>query len=322
MRFGSAVAAAAVLVLSSPASPGAGSLAPVHRQRYAMGTMFDVLIYHASPSDAGRAAESALAEIVRLDGMMSHFQADSALSRLNRDAGRGAVTVPPELYDVITQAQAVSRLSRGRFDITVGPLVKMWQEAASRGEGVAASAVANAQRCVGYDKIELLAPDRIRFLSACTELDLGGIGKGYAVDRAMAVLTSAGIEHAIVNAGGSSIAAIGAPSGRRGWPVRVTDGRVLLLRGRSLSTSQQDPAASGIIDPHRGTPAGSRMAVGVVAASAAVADALSTALVMLTADEAAPLLAHFGDVSALWMASSGEVHAAYRLSALELAHSQ
>ena len=95
---------------------------------------------------------------------------------------------------------------------------------------------ATARRCVGYEKIETSAPDRIRFRSDCVEIDLGGIGKGYAVDRAIAVLKAAGIRHALVNAGGSSIAAIGAPPGTKGWPVRLG------------ARAGQDPAAPGQVD--------------------------------------------------------------------------
>jgi thiamine biosynthesis lipoprotein len=162
------------------------------------------------------------------------------------------------------------------------------------------------------------------------EIDLGGIGKGYAVERGLAILKSAGMRAAIVNGGGSSIAAFGAPPGREGWPVQVgvtrTGSRVLLLRDRSMSTSQQDPVAlpfapgtfGDILDPRTGAPAAGRMAVTVVGPSATIADALSTTLVMLSMEEAVRLLPQFGDVSALWISAAGEVKGAYRESSLQL----
>jgi thiamine biosynthesis lipoprotein len=184
--------------------------------------------------------------------------------------------------------------------------------------------IASARRCVGYEHLELTPPNLVGFRSSCLELDLGGIGKGYAVDRAMAILRAAGMRHAMINAGASSIAAIGAPPGRSGWPVVIgTDGRggrVLLLRNSSISTSQQDRSdvSGGIVDPRRAAPAETRTAVSVVTPDATLADALSTTVLMMTVEEAKVLLGGFGDVSALWIDPRGDVLAAYRASRLEL----
>jgi thiamine biosynthesis lipoprotein len=308
-------------------------LSLVHQQRYCMGTMFDIVAYHHSEPDATRAATSAMEEIVRLDGVMSHFKADSHLSTLVREGRRGFVTVEPSLYEVIDESISFSRRSGGKFDVTIGPLLRIWKEAHANGRSPSAAEIASAKRCVGYEKIEMSAPDRIRFDSDCLEIDLGGIGKGYAVDRAIAVLKAAGIRHALVNAGGSSIASIGTPPGGTGWPVRLSTrvaGRgTLLLRDNSISTSQQhlvshavQPGSFGeILDPESGAPTDSRMAVSVVAPSAIVSDALDTTLVLLSMEEGAKLLAPFADVSAIWVSPAGELRAAYRESRLQLSGS-
>ncbi len=115
----------------------------------------------------------------------------------------------------------VSRRTGGVFDVTIAPLLKAWKRAKLEGRPPSAADIAAARRCVGYDKIETSSPDRIRFRADCVEIDLGGIGKGYAVDRAIALLKAAGINSALVNGGGSSIASIGAPPGAHGWPVRL-----------------------------------------------------------------------------------------------------
>jgi thiamine biosynthesis lipoprotein len=172
---------------------------------------------------------------------------------------------------------------------------------------------------VGYDKIETSAPDRVRFRSTCVELDLGGIGKGYAVDRAIAILKSADIRSALVNAGGSSITSIGAPPGSSGWPVAVGAGKVLRLRDTSMSTSQQN---GEILDPRTGSAAKATMAVSVVTRSGTAADALSTTLLIVSKEEGVKLLDRFPDAAALWLSPEGKVHAAYGESRLHLSDSR
>jgi thiamine biosynthesis lipoprotein len=317
------------LLLLAHAGVGTEPLSLVHQQRYAMGTMFDIGVYHASRTEAERAIARAMDEIVRLDGVLSHFKADSDLSRLVRGGRLGFVTVEPSLYEVIQESITFSRRSGGRFDVTIAPLVRLWKAAYAEGRRPSASDIDAARRCVGYEKIETRAPDRIRFHADCVELDLGGIGKGYAVDRAIAVLKAAGIGPALVNAGNSSIAALGAPPGRDGWPVELggpaVQSRTLMLRDTSMSTSQQaliplrlDRGHFGeILDPRTGVPIRTGTVITVVAPSATASDALSTTLLMFSIEEGATLLGHFPDVSAIWVSPSGEVKASYRRSRLE-----
>lgn len=309
---------ALVAVLASASLP-AESLPLVHRQRYCMGTMFDVLVYHSSRADAERAIEKAMQEIVRLDEVMSHYKADSGLSMLNREGATAFVAVDPSLYEVIEQSISFSRFSGGRFDVTIAPLLGKWKGANAEGRRLAPGEIAEARRCVGYEKIELSAPNRIRFRSNCVALDLGGIGKGYAVERAVAILESEGVRHALVNAGGSSIASIGAPPGQKGWPVALGVGKVLLLRDSSTSTSQQN---GEILDPRTGSPTETALAVTVVTRSATAADALSTSLLMYSIEESAALLDRFPGVAAVWLSPEGAVHAMYGESRLHLAESR
>jgi thiamine biosynthesis lipoprotein len=325
--------AAAIVVLLTGIAPGAQALAPIHLQRYCMGTMFDIVAYHSSHDDAERAVAAAMEEIFRLDRVMSDYKAESELSKLNREGGRGFVRVEPTLFEVIQESMMFSRRSGGKFDVTIAPLLETWKAAQAEGRRPSAEELVSAGRCVGYEKIEAAAPDRIRFQSECVRIDLGGIGKGYAVDRAIEVLRAAGIRHALVNAGASSIASIGAPPGRDGWPVRleasVAGSSVLLLRDASISTSQQKLVPLGleagnfgnIVDPQTGAPTQSRMTVSVVAPRATTSDALSTTLVLLTIEEGSKLLAQFTDVSALWITSAGTLQASYRETGLQLSDS-
>jgi thiamine biosynthesis lipoprotein len=295
MHFVDAAAVSlSLLLVSSPAV--------VHQQRYCMGTMFEIVAHHSSSSHAEQAVEDAMNEIARLDRVMSHYSEDSDLSRLNREARHGFVTVDPSLYDVIEKSIAVSRLSNGKFDVTIAPLTKVWKTAREDGRRPSLEDIAAAKRCVGYDRIDLAPPNRIRFRSDCLQIELGGIGKGYAVERALAILESAGIRDAVVNGGTSSIAAIGATPGASGWVVRLpsrggTAEQELLLRDRALSTSQQD---GGIIDPHTADPGGARTAITVSAPTATMADALSTALVLMTRAEGLDLARRIAGVTVIY----------------------
>jgi FAD:protein FMN transferase len=319
MRFADRVLLAALFVLLGLASLPAETLSLVHQQRYCMGTMFDIIVYHASRSDAERAIERAMREIVRLDQVMSHYKADSSLSKLNREGTSGFVAVEPSLYEIIQESISFSRHSGGAFDVTIAPLLRTWKNADAEGRRPTADEISEARRCVGYEKIEAIAPDRVRFRSGCVELDLGGIGKGYAVDRAIAMLKSEGIRHALVNAGGSSITAFGAPPGTTGWQVTVGTRKVLLLRDRSMSTSQQ---SGEILDPRTGSPAHTTMAVSVLTRNGTAADALSTTLVIVPIAEGMKLLDQFPDASAFWISAGGDVHAAYGESRIALADSR
>jgi thiamine biosynthesis lipoprotein len=297
-------------------NPGT-TLSFIHQHRYAMGTVFDVAIYHESRAEAARAAGAALDEIVRLDRVLSNFKADSDLADLLRRGRTDYVAVEPSLYDVLREAQSFSRLSNGRFDVTIAPLVGVWTLAASNGRDPSDADIARARRCVGYEKIEMAAPDRIRLASDCVEIDLGGIGKGYAVDRGIEILSKAGIRHATISAGGSSIAAVGTPPGRQGWPVSVgTEGAShpisLTLRDASISTSSQTGSSDAglrgpIVDPRTAAPAESRTTIGVIAPRATVSDALSTTLLMMSREESRTLLARFDGVTAYWISPDGRL---------------
>jgi thiamine biosynthesis lipoprotein len=290
-----------------------------------MGTMFDIVVYHASREDAKRAIDKAVDEIYRLDRVLSDFDRESDLSKLVRDGRRGEVQVDPSLYEVIAESLTFSRRSGGRFDVTIAPLLKTWRQAREDGRSPSAAELADARQCVGYEKIEMRPPDRIRLRSDCLEIDLGGIGKGYAVDRALGVLKAAGIRNAMINAGASSIASMGSAPDHEGWPIRlnapVSGRQTLLLRNRSISTSEQSPSGH-IVDPRTGAPSESRLVVSVVAPTATVSDALSTTVLLMPMEEAKQVLAQFADVSALWMTSTGELKAAFGESRLHLSDSR
>jgi thiamine biosynthesis lipoprotein len=291
----------------------------VYRKKYIMGTVFDIAAYDQSSQHASDAIEKAFREIVRIDDLLSNYKSDSALSNLNRAAHFHAERVPSDLYCVIEEAVQFSRLSGGKFDISIAPLVNVWKAALS-GNGMPSLAQQEELRgCVGYEKIELTPPDRIIFRSTCMQLDLGAIGKGYAVDRAVEVLHSAGIRNALIDAGGSTIVAMGSPPGQTSWLVRLRDPShkihpQIMLKDESVSTSEQTASsllgndwAGHIIDPDTGRPLKTEFAVSVVAKNGTVSDALSTTLLLLGPAKGKVLINRMADVSAIWISPDAQM---------------
>lgn len=290
----------------------------VHKKRYAMGSVFEIVAYSDSAGRASSAIDQALDEVVRLDDVMSNFKPGSDLSRMNREAHFHAVRIPADLYQVIETSLAYSHLSEGEFDVSVGPVVDLWKAALAGGAAPTAAELAQERSCVGYEKIELIAPDQIEFHSDCMRLDLGSIGKGYAVDRAMEILRSNGIERAYIDAGGSTIYGMSRPLAGDGWMVHLRDPSNRLdpqvkLVNNSVSTSEQSAAStlSGdapghIVVPGSGKPLRTRYAVSVTAKSATDSDALSTTLLLLGPEKGIILVSRLKDVTAIWVSADGQ----------------
>jgi thiamine biosynthesis lipoprotein len=290
----------------------------VHKKRYAMGTVFEIVAYSDSAGRASSAIDQALDEVVRLDNVMSNFKPESDLSRMNREAHLLAVKIPADLYKVIETSLVYSRLSDGEYDVSVGPVVDLWKAALAGGAAPTAAEQAQARSCVGYRQIELIAPDQIEFHSDCMCIDLGSIGKGYAVDRAMEILHSNGIERAYIDAGGSTIYGMGTPPNGDGWLVHLRDPSNQLdpevkLINNSVSTSEQSVASTltgdapgHIVVPGSGEPLRTRYAVSVTAKSATDSDALSTTLLLLGPEKGAALVSRLKDVTAIWVSADGQ----------------
>ena len=271
-----------------------------------MGTTVEIFLWAPSLQHASGLFEVAFAEIDYVDRTLSNYRQDSEVSRINATAAREAITVDPEVFRLLQLALDYSRRTGGAFDITVGPLVKAWGFFGGTGRMPSRRSIERARARTGWALVALDSARRtVRFRRTGVQLDLGAIGKGWALDRAAAALRRNGVTAALLGVGESSYYAIGAPPGRVGWPVNVTDPadttRVLarvVLRDGSLATSgatQQFFAASGrryghIIDPRSGEPVEGMRQVTVTAKTATTSDALSTSLFVLGPDGALPLL--------------------------------
>ncbi len=245
-----------------------------------MGSAYSVVVYGEDRTRMEEAVDAAFAEVQRLDEMLSNYKPESELSQINREAGDHAVPVTQEMFNLLAACVEYSRQSEGAFDITVGPLMKVWGFYRGTGRLPHRAEILGAMDRVGYQNIVLDAARRtVWFAKQGVELDPGGIGKGYAVDRMVDVLKQYGIQAALVSASGSSIYGLGAPPGEKGWKVEIRDPKnekksvaEIYLKDDSMSTSgnyekffrAEGRIYSHIMDPRTGWPAQGVLSVSAI----------------------------------------------------------
>ncbi|GIU73786.1 MAG: hypothetical protein KatS3mg004_0873 [Bryobacteraceae bacterium] len=246
-----------------------------------MGTTYTVVAYGQDRFAVDAAIEETYEEVRRLDHLLSNYRPDSEWSLVNREAPRRPVEVSRELFDLLARCVEYSRLSEGAFDITVGPLMKLWGFYKGEGRVPHRAEIRAALTRIGWRHIQLDPQARTVRFTAPVEIDPGGIGKGYAVDRMAAILRARGVASALISAGRSSIYGIGAPpSEPRGWKVTIPDPRQpsrtaaeFYLRDFSMSTSGTSErffvaggrTYSHIMDPRTGYPVQGMLSVSVLA---------------------------------------------------------
>jgi thiamine biosynthesis lipoprotein len=279
-----------VLFASSGLRAGGGANVRHEESRMVMGSMFTVVAYGPNTPKIPDLITQALDEVDRIDKLMSHYKPDSQISKINLGGSQGPVVVDQELFDLIAESVRYSRDSDGAFDISVGPLMKAWGFFLGGGKLPTDAELEKIKPRVGYQHIIMDAAARsIRFDVTGAELDLGGIGKGYAVDRAVRVLRAGGVDNALVNAGGSTVYAMGAPLGSNVWPVDIQDpldskkvARKVVLRDRALSISGSSEKFfesggvrySHIMDPRTLKPVQGILSVAVLTTTGTIGDAL------------------------------------------------
>ena len=262
-----------------------------------MGSEFRIACYAESKKLAAGAITAAFDEARRIDRLLSNYRSDSELSQLNESAADSPVRISRELADLLVRCQRYSEASEGAFDITVGALVKAWGFHGGDGHWPSAWALWRARRNVGYQHLIVDRENReVRFERSGLQLDPGGIGKGYAVDRAISVLRQYGVYSALVSSGTSSIFAMGSPPAEgRGWSLDIRgagpsarSSLSVTLRDEGLSTSgsyekyfeRGEDRYGHVLDPRTGRPARGLVAVSVIASTATDAEAWSTALLV------------------------------------------
>ena len=283
--------------------------------RRLMWTKFEIIAYGPNRARLAEAADAAFVEIDRLDRQMSNYSDTSELSFINRNAAREDVAVEKELFDFLKLCVEYSRTTGGAFDITVGPLMKAWGFFDKKGRVPEASELKSVTERVGFSHVLLNeGTHAIRFDREGVELDLGGIAKGYAVDKAAEILRASGVTSAFVTAGSSSICAIGAPANQPSWRVEVSDPldrshklEALEIKDRSVSTSgchEKTFEAGGrtychIMDPRIGRPIEGLISATIVTQDGIEAEALSKALMVMGIEKAREFLKTRPQVRAL-----------------------
>jgi len=286
-----------------------------------MGTLVRMVLYTTDPARAQKAATAAFDRLEELEEILSDYRDESELNRLTREVAGRPQAVSPELFEVLEQAQRFSQLSGGAFDITIGPLARLWREARRAKRLPDAAQLAQATAAVGWRNLELDPQNRTVMLKrADMKLDLGGIGKGYAADQALAVVRAYGVQTSLIAAGGD-IRVSGLPPGRNGWRIDIENpdpkGKKPLcnvqLRDAAISTSgdtQQFLETGGeryshIVSPVSGWGLKDAASTTVIARDGIAADALATALSVMPVEQGIKLVESVEGASAFLVRRSG-----------------
>ncbi|NUQ65510.1 MAG: FAD:protein FMN transferase [Pirellulales bacterium] len=265
--------------------------------RTEMAVPVKLVFYCIDRDTANRAAEAAYARAHQLNGILTDYDPDSELRRLCATAGEGkAVPVSEDLWRVLVRSKEISERSGGAFDVTVGPVVRLWRRARRQEEFPPADRLDEARRLVGYKLVRLDPAHRaVELLKPEMRLDLGGIAKGYVIDQLLAELGKHGIQRALVDAGGD-VGLGDPPPDKPGWQIAVASLDPKEKPGRFLSLSNCGVATSGdtwqfvelngrryshLIDPRTGIGLTDHSNVTAVAPDAMTADALASAVSVL-----------------------------------------
>ncbi|MCY4170052.1 MAG: FAD:protein FMN transferase [Bacteroidetes bacterium] len=282
----------------------------------AMATRFELVLHGDDPVFLRAAGQEALAEIKRLHQRLSFYDPSSSISHINRTAYKYPVKINPNLFSLLTLSKDLYQLTHGAFDVTIGPLMKTWGFVQGSGAWPTESDRIEALDKTGMNKV-ILDDDTctVAFQRDGMAIDLGAIGKGYAIEEATKILHECGITSALLHGGTSTMTAIGTPSqDDDGWSIGVVDpldhSNVLTsvtLNDEAFSVSaphgkafKEDNQILGhIIDPRLGYPVQSANLSAVSYSSATVCDALSTAFLVLEPDEISKIAQNFNKIRIL-----------------------
>ncbi len=290
-----------------------------------MGTAFNIVLFAPDSSRAREAADAAYARIDTLNQHLSDYLAESELSLLSATAGTGQhVPLSHDLWTVLAAAQHLARESNGAFDVTVGPLTRLWRWAMRRGQLPPTDRLERARRAVGFRHLVLDSLTQTALLKQPDmQLDLGGIAKGYAVDEALAVLQAHGLSRALVD-GGGDIRLGDPPPETLGWRIAIdvvqANGEKMkehrLLANQAVATSGatyrfvevEGVRYSHLLNPHTGIGMTDERMVTVIAPTGLEADALASALSILEPSEGLALIALRPDAAARIIQRQGKAY--------------
>ncbi len=285
-----------------------------------MGTKFELVVFAETEDHAAKALTSGFQRIAKLNAVMSDYVAESELSCLSRTSpSQSPAAVSIDLFTVLASAQRLSERTSGAFDVTVGPLTKLWRRAHRRREFPDGDLLQTARDSTGFKNLTLDATMRTAQLRlAKMRLDLGGIAKGYAADEALKAIGKHGITRALVNAGGDVVTG-DPPPGELGWRVGVASRErdrppveFLLIANQAVATSGDvwqhveidGVRYSHILDPHTGLGLTTQSSVTVVAPIGMDADSLASAISVLGVEKGLKLIESLPQTEALILTQS------------------
>ena len=308
----------------------------VQLEHRAMATLFEIALYGHDETYLLAVAEDVMREIDRLEAQLSFYREGSEIRRINTRAAYEPVAVEPGVFDLLIRARALSDITQGTFDITVAPLMRCWGFVGASGQMPDEKDIAQARSLVGMAHVTLDADDyTVAFDRPGVEIDLGAIGKGYAIERGVDMLREYEIESALLHGGTSAVYALGSPPNADAWQVAIqkpTTSRAIQANNVSHGTSAEMPneqegnylavvelrdealsvsaphgkwfASQGrryghVIDPRTGRPTSRSLLAALVMPSATDGDALSTGLLTLGAAFLPTLRAHCPTMRAL-----------------------
>lgn len=295
-----------------------------------MGVEFEVVLYAPSEPAAKQALTAAFARVAELDKTLSDYAPESELSRLSAASlSAEPVKVSQDLWTVLSASQQLSARSEGKFDLTIGPLTKLWRRARRQKELPTKEQIERALESVGYKNLVLDEKlHTAKLFKPNMRLDAGGIAKGFAAEEALAKIRELGITQALVRASGD-IAAGDPPPGEKGWKIGLAPldpdrppERFILLKNAAVSTSgdsRQHLIVDGkryshIIDPHTGYGIAGRSSVSVIAKSGIDADSIASAVSILGPEKGLKLVEETPGAAALMIVDEEGTQKSYTSS--------
>lgn len=283
-----------------------------------MGTRVALEIWHSQHSHSALCGQLVFTEMHRIDALMSPYKKNSEVSAINLNAAMNPVSVSTELYDLIARSIEISQLSAGTFDITFASIGHRYDY--RKKQRPSEQVIQQQLYSVDYRNL-VIENQTVSFARSGMRIDLGGIAKGHAVDRAISILKSCGIQHAIVSAGGDS-RILGDKQGRP-WMMGIQHPRkkndvalMVPLTDSAISTSgdyerfylTNDERIHHIINPKTGRSAKQSWSATVIGPDATSTDALSTTIFILGAEKGLKLIDSLEDIDAIIIDTQGKVH--------------
>ena len=276
-----------------------------------MGTVFHIIVYSPSQDNAEEAVFKAFEQIEKLEETLSFYRENSELNQLARRAFNESVTASPDLLEVLEAALYWSRQTGGAFDCTIRPLITLWHSRGKEGLLVSADEIAETRNRMGYDKVLINSRLRsVRLNAPEMQLDLGGIAKGFAADKALKSLKQDGFSMALIDAGGD-LRLGDSPPGRAGWLITLDNSgngpSRLQLKNAAVATSGdkyryyeiEGIRYSHIVNPATGRGMTDHRLVTVISGDTQTADALATALSVMDIQEGLALIHSLDNTEAL-----------------------